>query len=74
MTKETPLPFIDYLNMVDDLLEKYYGITSNDCSLEQVAQAQEAGDTPEQCVEWLAEKYDLIKIPRRKTNNFHVFL
>lgn len=65
MTEDPPLPFIDYLNLVDNLLETYYGITSHDCSLDQVAQAQDAGDAPEQCVEWLAEKYDLIKIPRR---------
>lgn len=66
MTENTPLPFIDYLNAVDDLLEKYCGITSNDCGVEQIAQAQDAGDTPEQCVSWLAEKYDLEKIPQKR--------
>ena len=61
--RRIPLPFIDYLNMVDDLLERYYGITSNDCSLEQVAHR-----TPETHLNnvwsgWRKE-YGLVKIPQ----------
>lgn len=68
MTNWTELPFIDYLNAVDDLLEKRFGITSHDCDIDQVAQAQEDGDTPEQVVNWLAEKHDLVEIPQPKDN------
>ena len=52
-------PFIDYLNAADALLEARCGITSNDVDTESVAHAQDAGWTPEECVQWLAEKYDL---------------
>jgi len=56
------IPFIDYLNAVDDLLEARYGITSNDVDMQGIAQAQEQGWTPEEHVEWLAEHYDLERI------------
>ena len=45
-------PFIDYLNAVDDLLEDQLDVTTGD--YEMVAEYQEAGATPEQCVEWIA--------------------
>ena len=47
-------PSIDYLNAVDDLLEDQFDVTTDDCDLEMVAEYQEAGATPEQCVEWIA--------------------
>lgn len=53
------VPFIDYLNEVDKLLEAQYGITSNDCDLARIADCQEAGDTPEQCIQWIVQKFDL---------------
>lgn len=49
------VPFIDYVNAVDDVLEDQYGMTSDNADMEQIAAAQEAGDTPAQCVQWLAE-------------------
>jgi hypothetical protein len=52
-------PFIEFLNTTDALLEKRYGITSNDTSIELIAAAQEAGETPEEIVAFIGEKYDL---------------
>lgn len=51
--------FIDYLNAVDNLLRSKYGVTSHDVDVAHIADAQEDGWTPEQVVEWFAEKYDL---------------
>ena len=48
-------PFVEYMCEVDRLLHERYGITADD--LDVVAAAQEAGDTPEEHVEWLAEHY-----------------
>ena len=57
------VPFIDYLNEVDKLLEAQFGITSTDCDLARIADCQEAGDTPEQCIQWIGQKFDLKSIP-----------
>ena len=46
-------------NAVDALLEARYGITSRDVDTEPIAKAQDDGWTPEDCVRWLSEKYDL---------------
>lgn len=54
--------FIDYLCEVDRLLHEQYGITSED--LDAGAAAQEAGDTPQEHVDWIAEHYDLEPLPR----------
>ena len=50
-------PFIEFLCEVDRLLHERYGITADD--LDAVAAAQEAGETPEEHVAWVAERYDL---------------
>ena len=50
-------PFIEFLCEVDRLLHERYGITADD--LDAVAVAQEAEETPEEYVAWLAERYDL---------------
>ena len=55
-------PFIDYLCEVDRLLHGQYGIESED--LDAVAAAQEAGDTPQKHVDWIAEHYQLEPLPR----------
>ena len=55
-------PFIDYLCEVDRLLHGQYGIGSED--LDAVAAAQEAGDTPQEHVDWIAEHYQLEPLPR----------
>ena len=54
-------PFIEFLCEVDRLLHERYGITAED--LDAVAAAQEAGDSPEEHVEWLAEHYGLCPLP-----------
>ncbi len=56
------LPFIDYLNEVDDLLEARYGITCEDADLVSLAQSHEEGWKAVEFVEWLANKYDLTRI------------
>lgn len=55
-------PFIDYLCEVDRLLHGQYGIESED--LDAVAAAQEAGDSPQEHVDWIAEQYHLEPLPR----------
>ena len=54
-------PFIEFLSEVDRLLHERYGITAED--LDAVASAQEAGETPEEHVAWLAEHYELCLLP-----------
>ena len=57
-------PFIDYLNEVDRLLHERHGIESVD--LEAVAAGQEAGETPQEHADWIAERYDLEPLPQVK--------
>ena len=54
--------FIDYMCEVDRLLYGQYGITADD--LDAVAAAQEAGDSPQEHVDWIAEHYHLEPLPR----------
>lgn len=54
-------PFIEFLCEVDRLLRERYGIESVD--LEAVAAGQEAGETPQEQVARLAERYDLAPLP-----------
>lgn len=65
MTREIPWaerPFIDFMCEVDRLLYEKYGITSDD--LDAVAAAQEAGETPQEHVDWIAAHYELEPLPR----------
>ena len=55
-------PFIDYLCEVDRLLHEQFGIESED--LDAVAAAQEAGESPQEHVDWIAEHYHLEPLPR----------
>jgi len=55
-------PFIEFMCEVDLLLHEQYGIESVD--LEAVAAAQEAGETPQEHVDWIAAHYDLEHLPR----------
>ena len=55
-------PYIEYLCEVDRLLYEQYGITADD--LDVVAAAQEAGDAPQEHVDWIAEHYQLEPLPR----------
>ncbi len=54
-------PFLDYMCEVDRLLHEQYGIESVD--LEAVAAAQEAGETPQEHVDCIAERYELYPLP-----------
>ena len=55
-------PFVEYMCEVDRLLYEQYGITADD--LDAVAAAQEAGDSPQEHVGWIAEHCDLEPLPR----------
>ena len=55
-------PFIEFLCEVDRLLHERYGITADD--LDAVATAQEAGETPQEHVDWIAEHSELEPLPR----------
>ena len=55
-------PFIEYLNAVDELLERRYGVTSDDTGLEMIAASQEALLTPEECAEQIGQKYELVDL------------
>ena len=57
-------PFIEYLNAVDDVLERRYGVTSDDTGLESIAASQESLMTPKECAEAIARKYELEEITR----------
>ena len=54
--------FVEYMCEVDRLLYEQYGITADD--LDAVAAAQEAGDSPQEHVDWIAEHYQLEPLPR----------
>ena len=54
--------YIDYLSEVDRLLHEQFGVTAD--NLDAVAAAQEAGDSPQEHVDWIAEHYDLEPLPR----------
>jgi len=49
MSQWNEKPFIDYLNAVDDLIEASTGKLTEQRDIDEVAAAQEAGDTPEEC-------------------------
>ncbi|MBT7068048.1 MAG: hypothetical protein HN919_17250 [Verrucomicrobia bacterium] len=53
---------IDYLNAVDDLLEDRYGITSSAVGMGAIARCQDDGGSAEECVEWLAGKWELVRV------------
>ena len=55
---------MDYLIEVDWLLQDRYGITTDDTDLDMVAAAQEAGDTPQEHVDWIAEHFNLEPLPQ----------
>lgn len=52
-------PFIEYLNAVDAVLERRYGVTSDDTGMERIASSQEALMTPKRCAEEIGQKYEL---------------
>ena len=64
------LPFVDFLSEVNALLLVRHGITHKDTNLDLIRSCHRAGETPEDCVEQIAAKYDLdrideIYLPRR---------
>jgi len=56
------MPCSDYLNMVDDLLEARYGITSSDVGMGAIARCQDDGWSAQECVEWIAGKWELVRV------------
>ena len=62
MTDWANAPFISYLDAVDDVLEARYGITSSDTNMDVIVACQEARQSPEECAEEIAEKYDLLRL------------
>ena len=55
--------FIDYWTAVDVELKKFYCITTADAGIEpsELADAQDAGTTPEAYALWFGEKHALIR-------------
>lgn len=58
----TNRPFIDYLNAVDDILERRYGVTSSDTGLEIIANSQESRQTPRRCADEISNQHELVII------------
>jgi hypothetical protein len=57
-------PYIEFLSEVDRLLEKQFGITTADAGQSGIASSQEAGESPQDHVDWLAEHFDLEPLPK----------
>lgn len=51
--------FADYLDQVDAIMEVRYAMPSDERDVTGIAKRHEAGDTPQECVDWLSEEYDL---------------
>ena len=60
----TEFDYEEYLNAVDDYLQKNYGVVSEFDWSDQIVYAQEAGDSPQECAEWFATQYKLVKSPQ----------
>lgn len=55
----------EYINKIEELLTKRYGIGIDDCTDKEVlSQSLESGETPEEFVSWIGEKYNLTDISR----------
>jgi len=54
--------FKEYLDVVDDLLKTVYGITSDDTGMTLITVCHKAGESPEECVQQIADKYELESI------------
>lgn len=82
MSKDAPYgddqPFIDYIDAVDQELERRFGITSHQGQMDAIAGAQEDGLSPNECVASLTaesgqasrllEKYDMADRTPRDTD------
>jgi hypothetical protein len=55
-------PFVEYLCEVDRLLHEQHGITAED--LDAAAAAQEAGESPQEHADWIAENRAIGPLPR----------
>ena len=65
------VPYREYLNTVEKLLDKTYGITSNDVNEKRIQAAHEDGDAPEDFVQWIGNKYDLTEIKPLEQYSIH---
>ena len=54
--------FVDYLDVIDGLLQQRHGITWKDTNLDLIKSCHRNGETPQECVEEIATKYDLDRI------------
>jgi len=54
MDSSCEMPFIDYLNAVDDLLEHWTGETCDQLDMDNIAAAQEDGDSLLECAQVIA--------------------
>jgi hypothetical protein len=72
MTANQSLPFFEYRAAVEKLLEKLYGITINDVDEKSVQKAYQHGESPDEYVQWIAAKFDLVRIkPIKKEYPIH---
>jgi hypothetical protein len=55
-------PILEYLHKVDALLKSQYGINSSDTNTALIDSCRKNGETPEECVNRIGEKYDLATI------------
>lgn len=57
------MSYIEYLEQIEAVLVKKYGLTIQDSGIEfdNITDAQDAGWTAEEYVEWFSSKYNLIE-------------
>ena len=59
MNEYNEMPFIDYLNEVDDILEAEYGIISTDTNMDIISSYQMCNQSPRECVWEITDKNGL---------------
>lgn len=50
------------INDVEDVLQKWYGISVDDTDTDQILSSLEDGETPEEIAERIGQKFDLVRI------------
>ena len=59
MTDWGNVTFIAYLDEIDNVLERRYGVTSSDSDMDEIAAAQEGGDSPADYAAFYANQHGL---------------
>jgi hypothetical protein len=62
MKEYNEMPFIDYLNEVDEILEAEYGIPASEANMDTIASCQECNQSPQECTWEITNKYGIDKI------------